>query len=499
MEVKSSFEKIEKFKMFSALGEAEDREVLGIYLTDIAKGHEPDALNSNFSDMALGYKNIIDDVLETPGLKDSIRRHASLREHVVKELITHIEAIAETTNQPPEIDKQRKKLSLPFGMRSGKANGDKGRKGQSMMSKMVETMRKILGGKTQKRQDDLIKKLSDNAVKFDKSQSMISQLMDHLGLGYEKAKGRWQSTGFEVLTQYERLLEDEEMLKELVDLLGRYASAELQEEREQLQEIAIQPYRKTVTHGKESLTGIHESNDLSQILPSEAAFLGKEETEIIFYKKFIERKLQTFELKTEERNPKKDDKGTKKEKTSTTEDVAGPVVLCIDTSASMLGKPEQIAKTLCFAIMKMALENKRKCVLFSFGATEDEIKKIDLSNLHEGLEPLIQFLSMSFSAGTNAGPALSTAIDTMQSDDYKNADLVLITDGKIPPFDTSLLHKQRKAQSKGSRFFSITFGPENPDELKSFDLVWKYRASNKNSLEEFAKKLKNIRRAKKEI
>ncbi|MBB3700775.1 VWA domain-containing protein [Flammeovirga yaeyamensis] len=499
MEVKSSFDRIEKFKMFSALGETEDREVLAKYLTEIARGHEPEMLNSTFSDMALGYKHIIDDVLETPGLNESLQRHASLREYVVKELVNHIEAIAETTNEPPQIDKQRKKLSLPFGMRSGKANGDKGRKGQSMVSKMVETMRKILGGKTQKKQDDLIKKLSDNAAKFDKSQNMISQLMDHLGLGFEKAKGRWQSTGFEVLTQYERLLEDEEMLKELVDLLGRYASAELEEEREQLEEIAIRPYRKTVTHGKESLTGIHESNDLSQILPSEAAFLGKEETEIIFYKKFIERKLQTFELKAEEQQKKNDDEGKETVKSTTKEDVAGPVVLCIDTSASMLGKPEQIAKTLCFAIMKMALESKRKCILFSFGATEEEIEKIDLSNLHEGLEPLIKFLSMSFRAGTNAGPALSAAIEAMQSDDYSNADLVLITDGKIPPFETSLLHKQRKAQSKGSRFFSVTFGPENPPELKSFDLVWKYRASNKNSLAEFAKKLKELKRVKKDI
>lgn len=495
MEVKTSFEEIEKFKMFSSLGETEDREVLATYLSEIAKGHEPEILNSNFSDMALGYKEIIDDILDTPGLKESILRHTSLREHVVKEIVSHIEEIAETTSTTPQIERQRKRLSLPFGLKSGNAKSDQGRSTKGVMNKLMNTVRKILGGKTQKRQDDLRKKLSDNANKFDKSQHLVSQLMDHLGLGFEKAKGQWQYTGFEILSRYERLLEDEGMLKELVDLLGRYASAELEEEREQLEEITIQPFRRTFTHGKESLIGVHESDDLSQILPAEAALLGNEDTEMIFYKKFVEHKLQTFELKAEDRPPKKDE-GTKTQKVSTKEDIMGPMILCVDTSASMLGKPEQIAKTLCFAVMKMALENKRKCLLYSFGAAEDEIKKIDLSNLHNGLEPLIEFLSMSFSAGTNAGPALQSAIEAMQTDEYKKADLMLITDGKIPPFDTPLLHKLRKAQSKDSRFFAVTFGPENAPELKPFDVVWKYRASKKDSLAEFARKIKKFKRKK---
>ncbi|MBD0399909.1 VWA domain-containing protein [Flammeovirga sp. EKP202] len=495
MEARTSFEEIEKFKMFSSLGESEDREILATYLSEIAKGHTPEILNSNFSDMALGYKEVIDDILDTPGLRDSIQRHTSLREHVIKEIVTHIEEIAESTSEVPQIERQKKRLSLPFGMRSGNAKGDKGHSSKGVMNKLMETMRKILSSKTQKRQDKLRQKLSENASKFDKSQHLVSQLMDHLGLGFEKAKGQWQHTGFEVLSRYDRLLEDEEMLKELVELLGRYASAELEEEKEQLEEITIKPFRRTFTHGRESLIGVHESDDLSQILPAEAALLGNEDTELLFYKKFVEHKLQTFELKAEDRPPQKDE-GKETQKTSTKEEVMGPMILCIDTSASMLGKPEQIAKTLCFAVMKLALENKRKCLLFSFGATEDEIKTIDLSNLHHGLEPLIEFLSMSFSAGTNAGPALQAAIEKMQSDDYRKADLMLITDGKIPPLETSVLHKLRKAQSKDSRFFAVTFGPENAPELKPFDVVWKYRASRKDSLLEFAKKIKKFRRKK---
>ncbi|MBB6463219.1 VWA domain-containing protein [Flammeovirga kamogawensis] len=492
---KTSFDEIEKFQMFSSLGDSEDRNILGSYLTEVAKGHTLKFKNSDFSDTALGYKHIIDDILETPGLQDSIQRHASLREHVVKELVTHIVEISETTSSPPPAQRQKKKFTLPFGMRPGNSSGDKGKSSKSTFSKIMESVRKMLGGKMQKRQDDLRKKLSDNASKFDKSQQLISQLMDHLGLGFEKAKGKWQSTGFEVLSRYDRLLEDEEMLKELVDLLGRYASAELEEEREQLEEISIQPFRRNFTHGKESLIGVHESDDLSQILPAEAALLGNEKTELIFYKKFVEHKLQTFELKAED-TPPKIDQGTQTQKTSTKEDVMGPVILCVDTSASMLGKPEQISKTLCFAIMKMALENKRACVLFSFGASEQEIRKIDLSNLQDGLEPLIQFLSMSFSAGTNAGPALHKAIDEMQTEAYSKSDLILITDGKIPEFETSVLHKLRKAQSKDSRFFAVTFGAENAPELKPFDIVWKYRASRKDSLLEFAKKIKKLKRKK---
>ena len=44
----------------------------------------------------------------------------------------------------------------------------------------------------------------------------------------------------------------------------------------------------------------------------------------------------------------------------------GPIIVCVDTSGSMQGTPENIAKTVTFALSKIAIEEERKCYLISF-------------------------------------------------------------------------------------------------------------------------------------
>jgi uncharacterized protein with von Willebrand factor type A (vWA) domain len=42
------------------------------------------------------------------------------------------------------------------------------------------------------------------------------------------------------------------------------------------------------------------------------------------------------------------------------EEAKGPFIICVDTSGSMHGTPETVAKTLCFAILKIAIKRKQK-------------------------------------------------------------------------------------------------------------------------------------------
>ena len=44
----------------------------------------------------------------------------------------------------------------------------------------------------------------------------------------------------------------------------------------------------------------------------------------------------------------------------------GPFIICVDTSESMYGRPEQIAKVLCLGILKMASREKRRAYLINF-------------------------------------------------------------------------------------------------------------------------------------
>ncbi|MBR1614821.1 MAG: VWA domain-containing protein, partial [Treponema sp.] len=98
----------------------------------------------------------------------------------------------------------------------------------------------------------------------------------------------------------------------------------------------------------------------------------------------------------------------------------------MDTSGSMHGTPENIAKTVTFALSKIAIEEERKCYLVSFST---EIETLDMSDFKSGdaLTRIVQFLHMSFNGGTDASPALRHAVQMLQKDGYKNADVLMIS------------------------------------------------------------------------
>ena len=80
----------------------------------------------------------------------------------------------------------------------------------------------------------------------------------------------------------------------------------------------------------------------------------------------------------------------------------------------MSGTPENIAKTVTFALSKIAIEEGRKCYLISFST---EIEILDLSDFKNGdpLARLVQFLRMSFNGGTDASRHLVEQLDEIKS------------------------------------------------------------------------------------
>lgn len=85
------------------------------------------------------------------------------------------------------------------------------------------------------------------------------------------------------------------------------------------------------------------------------------------------------------------------------EDAQGPFIICVDTSGSMHGTAENVSKTLCFAILKIAIRDNRKCFLISYST---QLMTLNLTDFKTSIDKLIEFLSMSFNGGTDATPAM---------------------------------------------------------------------------------------------
>jgi uncharacterized protein with von Willebrand factor type A (vWA) domain len=325
---------------------------------------------------------------------------------------------------------------------------------------------------------EFCKELYKQIEELKKLQELLEPCLGELGRLWNMSKGRWQKVNFDILKKYAELLQHDTSLQELAEMLGRMHIAEKKYEEELFAGMVLKPDWKTEHAHKEDLIGIHESDDISSMLPSETALLADTTTELLFYKKFAEKKLQTFEYQGKSLSEEEERIQNMRQKAR--EDKKGPFIICVDTSGSMHGTPETIAKTLCFAILKIAVRENRKCYLISFSTG---IETLNLTDIKNSFDKLIDFLSMSFHGGTDSMPAMHEALHMLKSADYKKADLVMISDFVMPSLDVQTQNDIYAARENKTKFHSIMVGSSgNNSIIEDFDNNWMYDINNKGCL-----------------
>jgi uncharacterized protein with von Willebrand factor type A (vWA) domain len=307
-------------------------------------------------------------------------------------------------------------------------------------------------------------------------QQALEPFTNELGRLWDMSKGSWQRVNFDLLKQYAELLQKDKSLQEFAEMLGRMHAAETEYEEEIFKDIKLTTAWKTNDAAKSDMIGVYESDDLSSILPSEIALLANPLTEMVFYKKFAEKKLQTFEYQGRSREIKEEEFENRRQKAK--EDKKGPFIICVDTSDSMHGTPETVAKMLCFAILKIAIRDNRKAYLISFSTG---IETLNLSDLKNSLDKIIDFLSMSFYGGTDAIPAMHEALRMLETQDYQKADVIMVSDFVMSSFNADTQKKIAKAKANKTKFHSLVIGSsQNNQIINEFDNNWVYDVNNPN-------------------
>jgi uncharacterized protein with von Willebrand factor type A (vWA) domain len=332
--------------------------------------------------------------------------------------------------------------------------------------------------------EDLYRRIEE----LKKLRKVLEPFGNELGRLWDMTRGNWQKVNFDVLKRYADLLQNDQSLLELAEMLGRMQQAEKEYEEELFTKIQFKSEWKIEHASKSDLIGIHESDDLSSLLPSETALLADETIQTVFFKKFAEKRLQTFEYQSSLLSMSEEEVQDKRLKQK--ESVKGPFIVCIDTSGSMHGTPETVAKTLCFALLKIAVRENRKCYLISFSTG---IETLNLTDMKNSLDKLIAFLSMSFNGGTDATPAMQEALRMLQTNDYKKADVIMVSDFVMPAFENTLQTQIEKAKNNNTRFHSLIIGnSQNSATIKDFDNNWYYDLSKKDGILTLIKNLKKI-------
>ena len=135
----------------------------------------------------------------------------------------------------------------------------------------------------------------------------------------------------------------------------------------------------------------------------------------------------------------------------------GPMLICIDTSGSMRGAPENVAKAVVIEAVRVAHRERRACRLIAFGGA-GEIVEHDLDLGRDGLTHLLDFIGQGFDGGTDLQAPLERVIELVASAGWRSADLLLVSDGEFGCTAATLAELDRAKAGLGLRVQGVLVG-----------------------------------------
>lgn len=329
-------------------------------------------------------------------------------------------------------------------------------------------------------------------AQFQRLEKLVSPFINNLGYLWDLSSRPFETSGFEILDSFATLLEKDESLQELAALLGKQSRAQSVFEKELRDKVVIthEFHPKPAYRGQ--VMGVKYSNDIASILPSELALFKNEKTKKLFMLKFAQKQLLSYKYETDEAVERQD---TEQEELSVEKkEPKGPIIICVDTSGSMHGTPENIAKTVTFALAKIAIEEDRKCYLISFSKG---IEILDMRDFKTGnaLGKLVHFLRMSFHGGTDAAPALNHALKLLKENDWKNADVLMISDFVMGNLSDDMVKEIDSEKEKSTEFHSLVIGESgNNAAIQCFNHNWQYDTNDPHAARHLAEQLHELKK-----
>jgi uncharacterized protein with von Willebrand factor type A (vWA) domain len=135
----------------------------------------------------------------------------------------------------------------------------------------------------------------------------------------------------------------------------------------------------------------------------------------------------------------------------------GPIILCLDTSGSMRGAPETIAKAVALEAMRTAHRERRGCLLMAFGGP-DEIVEHELLHTRAGLQALMDLMGQGFDGGTDVQGPIERAIERVHQARWASADLLIVSDGEFGCVPATLARLDDARERLGLRVQGILVG-----------------------------------------
>ena len=292
--------------------------------------------------------------------------------------------------------------------------------------------------------------------------AVFDDLGNLLGRGYDLSRALLRHSGWSDLIRLKQLLERLPQLREIVQALGRLQAGSgeasvaervfvpvrrLEEERRMV-ETPFVPME---------MRGVERGGDVARMLPAEAALLGHPKLRLLWHARRAERALVSYRVEgTEDLVELVERWGVEARDERRPRPERGPIVVVLDTSGSMHGMPEKVAKALVLQAVRTAHAEKRACYMYSYSGPENVLEhELDLSG--EGITRLLDFLGFTFGGGNDEAGVMARVAKRLKESDWRRADVIFVSDGEWPAPDR-LLALVAEAKAIGTRFHGVQIG-----------------------------------------
>ncbi len=304
-------------------------------------------------------------------------------------------------------------------------------------------------------------------------ESVFGELGLLTGIGFDLSRRVIQSHGWLAAARLAKLLEQLPQLRDLIRTIGRLH--EIKDKDASVLEQVFEPVTRTAEELREVRTpfaphetrGIERSDSIARMLPAEAVLLRHPVLRTLWHARRAERALVTYRVEgTEFECVAVERVGEKPVERPRPKPERGPLIVCVDTSGSMNGLPETIAKAIALEAARTAHREKRRCLLYAFSGPGDVVEH-ELSFDADGIPKLLSFLSFSFGGGTDLAAPLARAAEVLSRQEWALADLVLVTDGEFPVPKQAAERLRSAREARRARMHGILIGNLHSPALSS--------------------------------
>ena len=325
----------------------------------------------------------------------------------------------------------------------------------------------------QKLRRELLGRLKEWLEKLQLLADTLDELSIEPGLLFDLSKGNLSLSNIEELKRWVSYISEDKGVRELCDMMGRLRRAEKTKRQELIKNLLTVTEYVPDINSREEIVGVYLGRDVEHALPQEIALLSDEDTSLLFDMKFVEGHLMCFKMEGMQTRSYEIEEEQMIEVEE--EEKLGPIIICVDTSGSMHGSPETVAKAVTLFMATRAISQKRNCLLINFSTS---IETLDLSG-QIGITKVMEFLRRSFRGGTDVSPALTYALNRMNDEKYSQSDLLIISDFIMDSLPEALHEQISAAKGNKNRFYSLSIGDLFLSQRlrEVFDNEWVYNPS----------------------